>query len=383
MSIDRCPTYNSNGSEAVSTPSGAPPNFSKSLPCFEGQTIPADNLGHSPPPSSPHLATGNHHDLYTSHHHPPNPHHSRFIFPILLQEKLNASELSLNTGSDIDNIIAYNSEGEKAESTNTDAPLNLSTSVPHFRRQATQVEEYHHPANLDRSVPPPTHPPLDIHHDLHSYLPSVHHIHRQYSTHGLLTELQAYNLAALNVSSSHPPGVPPAENIQDQSLNSLPRNNIISHHRHYGNIGSSHTSTLPQRHIQHPLPPPTQPPPVSIQYSRVTPAPSSGQMTEILMSSRNYPHPLVMPEAFPTNYDMSTNLDWDSVICDESNFSRRELSLLTCSDTFTLNSDPILRNLRTPGSQNQISAATNSSVNSIDIAHLLLQANVTSTNDKI
>ena len=282
----------------------------------------------------------------------------RTMSPIMLQEELNPSEFSQGTGSVVDDRNTYNSEGEDVESTFSDAP---SISVPHFGRQAIQNHL-------------PTHSPLDTHHDIHSY--------GQHSLPGHLAELRADNLAALNAqyaSSSHPPGVSPAEDIQDLSLNSLPSN--ISHH-HHGSTESSHKSTPPQRHIQRPLPSPSicQPPPVSIPHSIITPAPSNGHT-----NSRNYPHPL---ETFPSNvvnYNMSTNLGTNSgnpnsAITQESNSSRGAQSLQTCSDTFTVNSDPIFGNL--PCSHTQISAATytSSEGSSTDYAHLMLQANITYTN---
>ena len=240
-----------------------------------------------------------------SHHRPQYPRHGRMTSPIMLQEELNPSEFSQSTGSVVDDRNTYNSEGEEAESTYSDAPSNFNTSIPRFGRQTVPVEEHHHPADLGRYGPPPTHPPLDIHHDLHSHLPPVRHIHGSgpHSSPGHLPELRAHNLAVLNAqyaSSSHPPGVPPgAEDIRDLSINSLPRN-IGHHHHHHGSIGSPHTSTPPQtRHIQRPAPPPSairQPPPVSIPaHSIIAPAPSNGHT-----NSRNYPHPLVMPEAFPS-----------------------------------------------------------------------------------
>ena len=240
-------------------------------------------------------------DIPSIHHRPQYPRHGRITSPIMLQEELNPSEFSQSTSSVVDDRNTYNSEGEEVESTFSDAPSNFNTSIPRFGRQTVQVEEHHHPADIGRYAPPPTHPPLDIHHDLHSHLPPVHHIHGsgQHSSPGHLAELRAHNLAALNAqyaSSSHPPGVPPAEDIRDLSINSLPRN-IGHHHHHHGSIGSPHTSTPPQRHIQRPVPPSSirQPPPVSISHSIVTPAPSNGHT-----NSRNYPHPLVMPEAFPS-----------------------------------------------------------------------------------
>lgn len=247
-----------------------------------------------------------------SHHRPQYPRHGRMTSPIMLQEELNPSEFSQSTGSVVDDRNTYNSEGEEVESTYSDAPSNFNTSIPRFGRQTVPVEDHHHPANLGRYVPPPTHPPLDIHHhDLHSHLPPVHHIHGPgpHSSPGHLPELRAHNLAMLNAqyaSSSHPPpGVPPGADdiIRDLSINSLPRN-ISHHHHHHGSIGhgSPHTSTPPQtRHLQQrPAPPPSsirQPPPVSIPHSSmITPALSSNGHT----NSRNYPHPLVMPEAFPS-----------------------------------------------------------------------------------
>ena len=247
-----------------------------------------------------------------SHHRPQYPRHGRMTSPIMLQEELNPSEFSQSTGSVVDDRNTYNSEGEEVESTYSDAPSNFNTSIPRFGRQTVPVEDHHHPANLGRYVPPPTHPPLDIHHhDLHSHLPPVHHIHGPgpHSSPGHLPELRVHNLAMLNAqyaSSSHPPpGVPPGADdiIRDLSINSLPRN-ISHHHHHHGSIGhgSPHTSTPPQtRHLQQrPAPPPSsirQPPPVSIPHSSmITPAPSSNGHT----NSRNYPHPLVMPEAFPS-----------------------------------------------------------------------------------
>ncbi len=249
-----------------------------------------------------------------SHHRPQYPRHGRMTSPIMLQEELNTSEFSQSTGSVIDDRNTYNSEGEEVESTYSDAPSNFNTSIPRFGRQTVPVEDHHHAANLGRYVPPPTHPPLDIHHDLHSHLPSVHHIHGSgpHSSPGHLPELRAHNLAMLNAqyaSSLHPPVVPPSAEdvIRDLSINSLPRN--IGHHHHHphgGSIaghGSPHTSTPPQtRHFQQrPAPPPSsirQPPPVSIvpHSSMITPPPSSNGHT----NSRNYPHPLVMPEAFPS-----------------------------------------------------------------------------------
>ena len=232
-----------------------------------------------------------------SHHRPQYPHHGRTSSPIMLQEELNPSEFSQSTGSVVDDRNTYNLEGEEVESTYSDAPSNFNTSIPRarFGRQTVQVEGHHHPANFGRYAPPPAHPPLNIHHDLHSHLPPVHHLHGQHSSPGHLAELRADNLAALNAqyaSSSHPPGVPPAEDIRDLSLNSLPRN--IGHH---GSIGSSRTSIPPQRLIHRPLPPPSicQPPLVSIPHSIITQAPSNGHT-----KSRNYPHPLVMAEAFPS-----------------------------------------------------------------------------------
>ena len=422
--------------EAESTFSNAAPsNFNMSIPRFGRQTVQVemhhhpDDLGrYAPPPT--HIPLNIHHNLHS--HLPPVHHlhgqhsspahlaelradnlatlttrHGRTSSPIMLQEELNPSEFSQSTGSVVDDRNTYNSEDEEVESTYSDAPSNFNTSIPRarFGRQTVQVEGHHHPANFGRYAPPPVHPPLNIHHDLHSHLPPVHRLHGQHSLPGHLAELRADNLAALNAqyaSSSHPPGVPPAEDIRDLSLNSLPRN--IGHHHHHGSIGSSRTSIPPQRLIQHPLPPPSirQPPPVSIPHGIITPAPSNGH-------TRNYPHPLVMPEAFPSrppsdvhrfdsfipriyphpletfpsnvvSYNMSTNLGTNSTITQESNSSRGAQSLQTCSDTSTVNSDPIFGNL--PCSHTQISAATytSSEGSSTDYAHLMLQANITYTN---
>ena len=269
-------------------------------------------------------------DIPSMHHRPQYPRHGRITSPIMLQEELNPSEFSQSTSSVVDDRNTYNSEGEEVESTVSDAPSNFNTSIPRFGRQTVQVEEYHHPADLGCYAPPPTHPPLDIHHDLHSHLPPVHHIHGpgQHSLTGHLAELRAHNLAALNAqyaSSSYPPhNAPPTEDIQVLPLKSLPHN--ISHHHRHGNIGLSHTSTQPPRNIRYPPPPST------------------------------YNNNFVMRQ--------------------ESNSSKIDHPAQTCSDASTLNSDPVFRNL--PGNYSQISATTNSSGSSVDVAHLLLQANVTS-----
>ena len=63
----------------------------------------------------------------------------------------------------------------------------------------------------------------------------------------------------------------------------------------------------------------------------------------------------------------------------DSDRSKRAESTQTSSDASTVNSDPVFRNL--PGNYSQISATTNSSGtgSSVDVAHLLLQANITSS----
>ena len=413
-----------------------------------------------------------------SHHRSQYPRHGRMTSPIMLQEELNPSEFSQSTGSVVDDRNTYNSKGEEVESTYSDAPSNFNTSIPRFGRQTVPVENHHHPADLGRYGPPPSHPLLDIHPDPHFHLPPVHRP-GPHSSPGHLPELRAHNLAVLNAqyaSSSHPPPVVPPgvdDVIRDLSINSLPRN-ISHHHHHHGSIGhgSPHASTPPQtRHLQQRVAPPPsnirQPPPVSIPHSSmITPAPSSNGHT----NSRNYPHPLVMPEAFPSrppsdvhrfdsfipsftdcgetstyastelyHYNISDdsirshyqplqdlrhgempspmlpledfNLlygvdgladdDNSAMVLEEaestlsnlpsrsmphfgrlmrqdSNPSKRAESTQTSSDASTVHSDPVFRNL--PGNYSQISATTNSSGtgSSVDVAHILLQANITS-----
>ena len=366
-------------------------------------------------------------DIPSIHHWPQYPHHGRITSPIVLQEELNPSEFSQSTGSVVDDWNTYNSEGEEVESTFSDAPSNFNTSIPRFGRQTVQVEEHHHPADLGRYASPPTHPPLDIHHDLHSHLPPVHHIHGpgQHSSPGHLAELRAHNLAALNAqyaSSSHPPGVPPAEDIQDLSINYLPHN-IGHNHHHHGSIGSPHASTPPQRHIQRTVPPPIihQPSPVSIPHSIYGPGQHSspGHLAELqahylaalngqYASSSHPPHSAPPTEdiqvltlkSLPHNishhhrhgniglshtstqplrnirYPPPPSTYNNFVMHQESNSNKIDHPVQTCSDASTLNSDPVFRNL--PGNYSQISATTNSSGSSVDVAHLLLQANVTS-----
>ena len=226
------------------------------------------------------------------HQRPPyTARHGRMPSPIMLQEELNPSEYSQSTLSAMDDRNTYNSEGEEVESTYSDAPSNYNTSIPRFGRQTIQVEDHRHPGSVGHyGGHPPTHQSLDLH------LPPVQH-----SSPGQFVELRAHNLArheAQFASSSHPPpqgvGVPTADDIRELSLGSLPRS-IGQHHHHHGSIGSSHGSTPPQRHIQRPLPPTSiHQPPVSITHSMVTPS-SNGHT-----NTRNYPHPLVMPEAFPS-----------------------------------------------------------------------------------
>ena len=233
-------------------------------------------------------------------HRPPYSRHGRAPSPIMLHEELNPSEFSQSTSSVMDDRNTYNSEGEEAESTFSDAPSNFNISIPRFGRQTIQVEDHHHPSDLAHFVTPTSsHTPLDI----HAHLPHVHHMHGQHSSPNHLAELRAHNLAAYDAqfasTSHHPPppvGVPPADDIRDMSLSSLPRNiGHHHHHHHHGSITSSHSSTPPTRHIPRQLPPPGmhQQPPVSMSHSIVTP-PSNGHT-----NTRNYPHPLVMPDAFP------------------------------------------------------------------------------------
>lgn len=249
-----------------------------------------------------------------THHRPHYSHHGR-VSPIMLREELNTLEYSQSTSSVVDDRNTFNSEGDEAESTFSDAPSNFNTSIPRtrFGRQTIQVEDHHHPSDLPHFVAPTSsHMPLD----LHAHLPPVHHMHGQHSSPNHLPELRVHNLAALNAqyaSTSHPPpppaGIPSTEDIRDLSLSSLPHN--IGHHHHPGSINSFHDPTPPQRHIQRQRPQPGsmhQPPPMSMSHSIVTP-PSNGHT-----NTRNYPHPLVMPEAFPTRAPPTEVHRFDSFI---------------------------------------------------------------------
>ena len=330
------------------------------------ESIPSFQIDHYSQRSySPHLTMDSHRDLRISYYYLPNP--------IVLEDKLNASEFSSSVCNDItDDRITYNSESEEEES-----PLNLNTSIPPTGRQTMQDEEHHHPADLGHYTPPPSYPPLHVRHDFHSHLLPVHHMHGQHSSPGYLAELRTHNLVAMNVQyalSSRPSGVPTTKDIGDQSFKS----HSISHCHHHRSTGSSHTSTPTQRYIQCPPSPPGTHQPLQMRMPLSTPSIGYTNL-------RNYPaHPLVMPEAFPTNItndNLTTNRLDVNVTCQESNPSRRDQSLQTCSDASTLNSDPVFRNL--PGNHSQISATTSnrdySAGSSIDVAHLLLQSNIKST----
>ena len=136
--------------------------------------------------------------------------------------------------------------------------------------------------------------------------------------------------------------------------------NSGSHNHHHGRIGSphTHTSTLPQaRQIQHPISLPGE---SSVMQN------SAEEEAESTLSN------------LLTNFNRSM-LYFGRLTDQESNSSKRAQSIQTSSDASTVNSDPVFRNL--PGNYSQISAATNSSGtgSSVDLAHLLLQVNITSS----
>ena len=77
----------------------------------------------------------------------------------------------------------------------------------------------------------------------------------------------------------------------------------------------------------------------------------------------------------PTNFDRSMP-HFGRLMCQDSNPSKRAESTKTSSDAFTVNSDPVTVFHNLPGNYSQISAATNSSSSSVDVAYRLLQANI-------
>ena len=244
--------------ESPLPPGRGPPIHNGNLP---STTLPVVELEMSPGQHVNGINGNGLHSRYEMHHmHHHSPMHLRDDMPD--HPALAEYSHSQGTNSTTDEANSYNSEGEEEESTFSDVASNMNTSIPRF-----QTDD--HPPELHRFVPPPSHPPLHPH--LHSH---THPSHISSPSH--LEQLHAHNLASLAAAA-------------EASYRTSQDEDLTPTHSH--NLDHSHSSLSSQ------TPSSSHPIPGHQMMTRMNPPPV--RPIHAHTNGRNFPHPLIMPDAYP------------------------------------------------------------------------------------